>query len=131
MNEPGGRSVIGEHRIGLGRLTFASLGGAVAWTLDLTVGYFLVAVGCNTGWAGTDAALGVATAVFAAMAAASGWVAYREWRRLGRSTDWLSALDDPGGRTTLFLIVGMGGAGIFLLLILLMLLPPFFVPTCT
>lgn len=122
------RTTLGEHQIPLLTLFFATLGGPVAWTLHLAVSYLLVALGCNVSWAGTDAALGVTTLLFAGAAAASGWAAHRNWRRLRGERDWMVA--DPQGHSPFLLMVGMCSAALFLLLILLNGLPPLFVPTC-
>src|SRR5688572_4063492 len=65
------------------RLLLALLGGPVAWTVHLFVGYAVLALWCSKGWPGPDGVLGVLTVFAFAASAASVVVAYRLWR-LGR-----------------------------------------------
>lgn len=125
------RSLVGEHDAPLSVLAVAFLGGPLSYVAHLGLSYFLVALGCTTGWAGTDTALALATLLLASSAGAAGWVAHRLWRRSTDGRGWLTAVGESGGRSALVAMLGMLGAGLFLFLILLAGLPPLFVPTCT
>jgi|SRR5690606_30086028 hypothetical protein len=127
----GDRSITREPPLGWGRLFIAVFGGPIAWSLHLLASYFLVALFCATGWPGLGVGLAAATALAAAAAAGSGLVAWRAWREHVDGQPWDSALSDPHGRATGFLLViGMIAAGLFLLIILLAGLPPIFLSGC-
>ena len=122
--------VEGGPKLGWPKLAFATFGAAIAWAVHFLLSYFLVALGCTTGWRGTDAAIGIATVVLAAVAAWSGWIAFRNWRpRRGRGGG-TGILDDAGGRRNFMLVIGILSAGLFGLLIVLEGLSPVFLSTC-
>jgi hypothetical protein len=121
---------IGESRLPLGSLVFGMLGAPIAWLLHLSVSYILVALGCNVGWGGTDAAIVVCTVVFGGLAVAAGLAALRGRRTLEIEAGIIESLDQPQGRSALFMLVGVFASGIFLVLIVLNALGLLFVPTC-
>lgn len=122
-------------------LLLALVGGPVAWTLHLLVGYFLVAVGCATAWAGTDAAIVALTVVCAAAAVATGWLGLRLWRQAqehrlsdeepGDDEPWDGRLGERGARANFLAIAGVLLAIMFTYAIVIEGLPPLFMPTCS
>ena len=55
-----------EHQLGTetaptGRLLFALLGGAAAWSLHFLAGYAALAIGCVAGWSGIRAGQAIGT----------------------------------------------------------------------
>lgn len=123
------------------RLVLALLGAPVAWTLHLLGGYFLVAVGCATAWAGTDAAILALTAFCVAGAVATGLLALRLWRRSqehrltdrepGDDEPWDARLGERGARANFLAISGVMLAILFTFAIVIEGLPPLFAPTCS
>ena len=107
----------------------AFLGAPLAWVGHLLLSYFLVALGCTTGWKGTGAALVGATVLCLGAAIGAGALAYRNWRRLGAGPPEGSVLDAERIRGFMML-GGMLLAGLFGLTILLAGLGPAFVPLC-
>jgi hypothetical protein len=79
-----------------GRMLFALLGGATAWTVHFAGSYALVAIGCVARWSSTTMIVALETGALAALAAWSTLVALREWRRAGRQP-WDAALSEPRG----------------------------------
>jgi hypothetical protein len=122
---------VGAHEVPLGRLLFASLGAPVSWGLHLLLSYFLNALFCTTGRAGGDLAIYAVTAVFAGTALLAGWFALREWRGLGLSLTVSDAIQQPPGRVTIFLLIGIAGSVLFTLFILLAGAAPAFLPACS
>lgn len=71
------------------------------------------------------------TAVFAGTALLAGWFALREWRGLGLSLTVSDAVQQPPGRVTIFLLIGIAGSVLFTLFILLAGAAPAFLPSCS
>lgn len=69
-------------RLSRGRLWFGALAAPVAWSLHLLVSYGFVGPACA---AGSGALIHLATLALAAASVAGGVVAYRIWRRDGRT----------------------------------------------
>lgn len=130
MKQSDTRSEVGGVDLGLGSVLYAVLGGPLAWTLHLFASYFLVTLGCTSGWRGADAAVVIAAIPLAAAAVASAVISLRRWRALGRDQDWGSALAEPHGRGGFLWLVGVMLGGIFALAIAMQGLAPLFVPTC-
>ena len=102
-----------------GRLLFALLGGAVAWTLHFLGAYFVAAVGCVAGWRGIRESLAVGTVVLAILAIWSTVVAWRDWRRVSQGQSWDLALGEPRGWFAFLMVTGvlLGGISAFAILL--------------
>ena len=116
-------------------LWFAVLGGAVAWSAHLLLGWGLEEIACSPVSAGPDVLgvslsvwIGVLTGVLAAVTVAAGLLAYRFWRQSG-ATDPNSRIEpgggDPepqerirGGRAGFMALFGLAANALFLLIIL-------------
>jgi hypothetical protein len=101
-----------------GAMLTSFLGAPVVWALHLGLSYFLVALGCTTGWSGARPAILIATGLCAAAAAAAGWLGWR-----GRQRD----------ATGIREFLGVGGAalaGLFTLAIVVAGVSPLFLPLC-
>lgn len=122
---------VGESKLPLGSLIFGMLGAPTAWLLHLSASYILVALGCNLGWAGTDAAIIACTVLFGGVAIAAGLAALRGRRSLEIEAGIIESLDQPQGRSALFMLVGVFASGLFLVLIVLNAVGMVFVPTCS
>lgn len=125
------RPLLGEHEIGAGKLLVAFLGPPLAWGLHFLTIYFLVALFCTTGWRGAGLSIALATALFAALCAGAGLVAFRRWRERHERQSWVAALTEAEGWDTFFLIMGVLGAVLFTALIIVEALPPLFFPICS
>jgi hypothetical protein len=91
----------------LGRILFAVLGGAIAWSLHFLGSYALVAIGCVARWEVTVPLVIAGTLILAAAAVGSTLVAWREWRRRGRDLPWDRALSEPPGWYAWLMTVGV------------------------
>lgn len=132
MKQGSARGEFGASDMGILAVLTSVVGGPVAWSLHLFISYFLVTIGCTTGWGGTVPAILIVTILLAAAAFGSGVVAFRRWRQLdGAPQDWREALSEPRGRGGLLWMVGILSAALFGVVILLAGLPPLFVPICT
>ena len=115
-------------------LWFAVLGGAVAWTVHLLVGWGLEEIACSPASAGPDVLglsltlwIGAITAALAAVTVAAGLLAYRFWRQAGAAdpnTHIEPGRGDPeperlvrGGRTGFMALFGLAANALFLLII--------------
>jgi len=115
-------------------LWFAVLGGAVAWSAHLLVGWGLEEIACSPASASPDVLgvsltvwIGAATAVLAAVTVAAGLLAYRFWRQAGAAPP--DALVEPGagdpepeervrgGRAGFMALFGLAADALFLLII--------------
>jgi hypothetical protein len=101
-----------EHQLGTesaptGRLLFALLGGAAAWSLHFLGSYAFIAIGCVAGWRGIREALAAGTLVLGAVAVWSTVVAWREWRRVSAGQSWDSALGEPRGWFAYLMLTGV------------------------
>jgi hypothetical protein len=101
-----------EHQAGLptaptGRLLFALLGGAGAWTLHFLGSYALAAIGCVQRWQGLREGLAVGTLALVLVAAWSTGVSWREWRRVSAGQPWDSALSEPRGWFAYLMLTGV------------------------
>jgi hypothetical protein len=101
-----------EHQIGTetaptGRLLFALLGGAAAWSLHFLGSYAVASIGCVYRWSGIPLSLAVGTFVLAAVAGWSTLVAWREWRRVSDGQTWDSALGEPRGWYAFLMTTGV------------------------
>lgn len=84
-------AVVGRS-VSRGRLWFGLLGSAVAWFIHLVAVYTLAEAGCVTGfpwftvWGlhGASVLIVAATLLMLALAAAAGYVAYRNGRRMAQ-----------------------------------------------
>lgn len=124
----------------LPRLLFAALGAAVLWSIHLGVVYLLVTIDCISPWNGGTAAVLVATALFAAGAAASGWLAAALLRELRATADPAETGPSEGDRIRanpdglewmrFLLLVGVAAGVLFTAVIILEGLSPLLVSTC-
>jgi hypothetical protein len=80
-----------------GRLLFALLGGAVAWSLHFLGSYAIISVACVARWGSTLWIVAAETVVLAGLAIWSTAVAWREWRRSSGGQPWDAALSEPKG----------------------------------
>jgi hypothetical protein len=111
------------------RLVIVFLGAPIAWLLHLALSYFLVALGCGTGWAGAESGVLIATVLFAAAACWAGWLGWRGSKHALRAPDGL-AVDPPGVRG--FLAVGgVILAVLFCGAIIITGIAPLFLPMCS
>jgi hypothetical protein len=115
-------------------LWFAVLGGAVAWSVHLLLGWGLEEIACSPASASPDVLgvsltvwIGVVTAVLAAVTVAAGLLAYRFWRQTG-AADPNAQIEpgaaDPepeervrGGRAGFMALFGLAADALFLLII--------------
>jgi hypothetical protein len=91
-----------EHQLGTetaptGRLLFALLGGAAAWSLHFLLSYAVASIGCVYGWRGIRETLAIGTLALGAIAVWSTVVAWRDWRRVSDGQSWDAALGEPRG----------------------------------
>jgi hypothetical protein len=115
-------------------LWFAVLGGAVAWSAHLLLGWGLEEIACSPVSAGPDVLgvsltvwIGVLTVVLGAVTVAAGLLAYRFWRQSGAadpSTRIEPGGGDPepqslirGGRAGFMALFGLAANALFLLII--------------
>lgn len=98
-----------------GRVLFAVLGGALAWSVHFVGSYAIVSVGCVAGWGSTRWIVSAGTAVLGAVAVWSTVVAWREWRRSSDDQPWDTSLSEPRGWYSWLMTVGvlMGFTGAF------------------
>ncbi len=110
---------LGTETAPTGRLLFALLGGAAAWSLHFLASYAVAAIGCVAGWQGIRESLAVGTIVLAAVAVWSTLVAWRAWRRVSPGQSWDSALGEPRGWFAFLMLTGLllGGVSAFAILL--------------
>ena len=101
-----------EHQLGTetaptGRLLFALLGGAAAWSLHFLGSYAVASIGCVSRWSGIPLSLAIGTLVLAVVAGWSTLVAWREWRRVSGGQTWDSALGEPRGWYAFLMMTGV------------------------
>jgi hypothetical protein len=106
------------------------LGAPLAWALHLGASYLLVGLACANGWTGVRPALAAVTVAFAAAAAWTGVLAWREWRRVAGRGRWEALVSEPGGHTPFLMLVGVLQAMVFAPLILIEAAPPLMLPPC-
>jgi hypothetical protein len=109
-----------EHQLGAetaptGRLLFALLGGAAAWSLHFVLSYALASIGCVYGWRGIPGILAAGTLVLGAVAVWSAVIAWRAWRRVSGDQAWDTALSEPRGWFAYLMMTGalMGLLSVF------------------
>jgi hypothetical protein len=126
MSHPASR----EHGVPTNRsLALVFLGAPTLWALHLGLSYFLVSLGCGTGWAGAKPAVVVATILCAAGAVAIGLFAWKQ-RKVGRPGD-VEAQLDPGPVPEFLAISGAVLAVLFTAAIVMAGMSPLFLPLCT
>lgn len=101
-----------EHQLGTetaptGRLLFALLGGAAAWSLHFLLSYAAASIGCVYGWRGIREMLAIGTLLLGAVAVWSTVVAWRDWRRVSGDQPWDSALGEPRGWFAYLMLTGV------------------------
>jgi hypothetical protein len=125
MSHPASR----EHGVPTNRsLALVFLGAPTLWALHLGLSYFLVSLGCGTGWAGAKPAVVVATILCAAGAVAIGLFAWKQ-RKVGRPGD-VEAQLDPGPVPEFLAISGAVLAVLFTAAIVMAGMSPLFLPLC-
>lgn len=97
----------------------------VAWICQLQASYLLVFYACSSRHIFT---LHVATLVFLLAAAIGGFIAWRNWERVGRELPSEDA--GPVPRTRFMALLGLLTSALFFLLILVQGLPSFFLEPC-
>ena len=111
------------------RLLIAFLGAPTAWMVHLGASYFLVALGCGTGWQGAEPGVLITTVLCAAAAGWSGWLGWRGWQRARPGDDGV-ALDPPEVRGFLA-VSGVLLAALFCGAIIITGIAPLFLPMCS
>jgi hypothetical protein len=101
-----------EHQLGTetaptGRLLFALLGGAAAWSFHFLASYAALAIGCVAGWGGIREMLAIGTLVLLAVAVWSTVIAWRDWRRVSGNQRWDAALGEPRGWFAYLMLTGV------------------------
>lgn len=101
-----------EHQLGTetaptGRLLFALLGGAGAWSLHFLGSYAVASIGCVYGWRGIREILAIGTLVLGAVAVWSTVVAWRDWRRVSGAQPLDAALGEPRGWFAYLMLTGV------------------------
>lgn len=94
-------------QVSTGRLFFAVLGAAAAWSLHFLLSYAVLSIGCVYDWRGIPQILAIGTLLLAAVAAWSAVVAWREWRRVSEGQAWDSALGEPRGWFAYLMMTGV------------------------
>ena len=122
------------------RMIVAVAGSPLAWTLHLMASYVGVTLWCSLGWGGLGAAVGVITLACAALAIASGAIAFGIWREgralrerdsePGTSGSWEARMGERGARFSFLAVMSIGEAALFTFLIVLQGLPLLFTPPC-
>ncbi len=110
--------------VGLLPLWFGLLGGHIAWSLQLLVGYYLVSLACAGGFAGAqvlgvgafDLLIWLLTLVAALVALGAGVIAWKSWRRTGVGGHLETG--GPAGRSGFMALAGVLLDGLFVLIIL-------------
>jgi hypothetical protein len=110
-------------------LALVFLGAPTLWALHLALSYFLVSLGCGTGWAGAKPAVVVATILCAVAAMAIGMFAWKQRKRTPRS-DAETELD-PGSVPEFLAISGAVLAVLFTGAIIMAGMSPLFLPLCS
>jgi hypothetical protein len=126
MSPPASR----ENRVPTSRsLVLAFLGAPTLWALHLALSYFLVSLGCGTGWDGAKPAVIVATILCAVAAMAIGLFAWKQWKPAPRGN--AEAELDPGPVSEFLAISGAVLAVLFTGAIIMAGISPFFLPLCS
>jgi hypothetical protein len=107
MSQGETEQAVGAAGTSVGRLLFAVLAGAIAWSLHFLASYAVVSVGCVARWDSTLWIVAAGTAVLAALALWSTVVAWREWRRSSDGQPWDTALSEPRGWYSWLMTVGV------------------------
>ena len=110
-------------------LLLAFLGAPTLWALHLAISYFLVSLGCGTGWNGAKPAVVAATILCAGAAMATGVFAWKQ-RKAGHGGDESAELD-PGSVPEFLAISGALLAVLFTGAIIMAGISPFFLPLCS
>jgi hypothetical protein len=103
---------LGTEGAPTGRLLFALLGGAAAWSLHFLGSYAVASIGCVAGWRGTRESLAMGTLVLGAVAVWSTLIAWRDWRRVSAGQSWDAALGEPRGWFAFLMLTGVLLSGI-------------------
>jgi hypothetical protein len=110
------------------KLVFAFLGAPTLWALHLALSYFLVSLGCGTGWTGAKPALVVATIGCALAAMAIGFFA---WKQRKAARDDAETELDPGPVPDFLAVSSTVLAVLFTGAIIMAGMSPFFLPLCS
>ena len=100
------RHPLGTETAPTGRLLFALLGGATAWSLHFLLSYAIASIGCVYGWRNIRLILAVGTFVLGVVAVWSTVVALRDWRRVSGEQAWDAALGEPRGWFAYLMLTG-------------------------
>lgn len=118
------------RRVGAATLLFSFLGPPVLWAIHFNLVYFLNTLFCSGGWGGGDVVVMLTALPFGAASAASGIIAYRNWRELREGRSLRVGLVETGGRSSVLLVMGVAASVLFTLLIVLESFAPIYVPPC-
>ena len=110
-------------------LALVFLGAPTLWALHLALSYFLVSLGCGTGWAGAKPAVVAATILCALATMAIGLFAWKQ-RNTARGSDVETQLD-PGPVPEFLAVSGAVLAVLFTGAIIMAGISPFFLPLCS
>jgi hypothetical protein len=121
-------------------LWFGMIGAPIFWSVFLLVIWITDEFGCRLGL-GDNSVLGInlihllvllASLVAGAGTAASGYVAYLNWRRIQSTpADQRDEYERGIERGRFMALLGMGFSALFLLVILYMTIPVFLLPACS
>jgi hypothetical protein len=98
---------LGAEGAPTGRLLFAVLGGAAAWSVHFLAGYAVSSIGCSAGWRGIREVMVAGTVMLGAIAVWSTLVAWRDWRRVSAGQAWDAALGEPRGWFAFLMLTGV------------------------
>jgi hypothetical protein len=105
------------------------LGAPIVWVLHLALSYFLVVVGCGTGWAGARTAVAVVTGLCAIAAVGAGVFAWKRAKSVPAKPD--TPLFETHQTQEFLALSGALLAVLFTGAILLAGVSPFFLPLCS
>jgi hypothetical protein len=128
------------HTVALGALWFGLFGAPIVWSLQLMLGYGLVAYACFPGsepravpmFGGLRSMVALVSVVALAVALAAGATAWRSWRATRREHpgDQEALLEVGEGRTRFMALAGMLVSGLFVLGVIMNTIPLFIMPLC-
>jgi hypothetical protein len=128
------------HTLPLGALWFGLFGAPAAWSIQLMLGYGLVAYSCFPGsepratptFGGLRSMVAFVSVAALAISLAAGGTAWRSWHATRREHpgDEEALLEVGEGRTRFMALAGMLVSGLFVLGVIMNAIPLFIMPLC-